>query len=154
MKTFLQIVFLNIFFIQFTNGQTCLNDSVVVLEYYENRDNSQGVLIQTIIETSVFNRDSGTVNISTKASVMGGNFTTLSTIDTVWVHTSTIRNSFGGIDQVYAKIGSSSGWQNYRTENYLYNVDHLILSKTLLSWNGNSWDSVSYNTWNYDLLNS
>ena len=144
---------MNLVILQLIMAQNCINDSIVVREYFENRHNNQGLLVQTIIETSVFNRDSGTVGIYTRSSVMGGDYTPLSFEENVWVHTDTIRNASSEIEQIYSKIGSITGWKNYKTENYLYNNDHFILSKTRLDWNGVAWDSVSYNTWNYDVQN-
>ncbi len=154
MKTFLKILILNLFFIQIASAQSCDYDSVVVHVYKENRDNFQGLLVQTIIETSVFNRDSGIVRIYSQSSAMGDPFTQVNVLETVWVQTDTIRNTSGEIVQIYSKIGSVTGWQNYKTENYQYNASNLILSKTQLSWSGSNWDSVSYNTWNYDAQNN
>ncbi len=154
MKTIFKIFIVQFFFVQFISAQTCTNDSIVVRHYFENRNNFQGLLIQTQIEESVFNRDSGTVRISTQAAVMGAPFSPVSVIDTFWIHTDTLKNANGKIDMIFQKKGSSTGWKNYKTENNTYNAIGTILSNTKLNWNGNSWDSVSYHTWIYDVVNN
>ncbi len=124
----------------------CGNDSTIISSgYYADYFNFTRSFSLGI---NIFDKDSG---LSSYCGQNGMPWTNPFCGNGVWDKTDTFYTSTGLVQEILVQTGSAAGWINKSSVTFNYSLTDKITSEYQRSWNGSAWDSVSMQTYIYDI---